>query len=165
MQVLSFLDLFSQTPVLKINHGEKFTSIFGITISLLSILGILATTFYYFIQCFSRTNYKIMERTDKTITPSVKIFENKFGFYPTNAWGMPFPEHERLFSIEAKFWEMNLSKEKRIQIHNITITNCSNYSDEPSLKTFLTNLHPSFKCLDFKDMKTDLYGKYGSVKG
>ena len=169
MKNLHFLDLFSQTPGLKINKYQKYYTIFGMIISLITILSIFAVAIYYTVNIFSRINYQILERIDNKLVPSTKIFENKISFTLIDPNGFQFKEPERLFSIDVKFWDItprnfngNISEFK-----NIPVTNCTIYQNEPFEANFnnLMNFYKTPKCLDFKSLEKNLYGKYGSLTG
>ena len=169
MKVLSFLDIFSQTPGLKINKSEKYFTIFGLIISLITVMCIVATFIYYTYLCISRKNYKILERFDNNLIPSFNISENKIGLIVMDLNGKDFKDADKLYSIEAEFREIDASIEKEniIQLQNIPVTNCSIYINEPfkSEAIRLMQRWPFSKCLDFRSLKKDLYGKYGSLTG
>ena len=169
MKNLHFIDLFSQTPGLKINKYQKYYTIFGMIISLITILSIFAVAIYYTVNIFSRINYQILERIDNKLVPSTKIFENKISFTLIDPNGFQFKEPERLFSIDAKFWEMNPNDDngQLPYIYNIPATNCTIYQNEPFREDFdtLMNFYKTSKCLDFKSLKKELYGKYASLTG
>ena len=61
MKNLSFLDLFSQTPNLKINKKDKYFTIFSMIISLCTILSIFGIIVYYINTCVSRTKYQVFD--------------------------------------------------------------------------------------------------------
>jgi hypothetical protein len=169
MKNLHFIDFFSQTPRLKINNSDRYSTIFGMIISLITILSIFTVAIYYIVTSFSRINYQILERMDNKLVPNTKIFENKISFILADPFGKEFKEPERLFSIDAKFWEItprnfngNISEFK-----NIPVTNCTIYQNEPFEANFnnLMNFYKTPKCLDFKSLEKNLYGKYGSLTG
>ena len=169
MKNFSFLDLLSKNPGLKINNSDRYYTIFGMIISLITILSIFTVAIYYIVTSFSRINYQILERIDNKLVPSTKIFENKISFTLIDPNGFQFKEPERLFSIDVKFWDItprnfngNISEFK-----NIPVTNCTIYQNEPFEANFnnLMNFYKTPKCLDFKSLEKNLYGKYGSLTG
>ena len=166
---MSFFDIFSPTPGLKINKEDKLTTIFGIIVSLMTILFISIITIYYSLTCFSRKNFKILERMDNKIVPTTKISENKISFIILDSDGKQFLDQERLFTIEANFWEIFPLREieDRTVKQKIPVTNCSIYFNEPFEDDYRKALipFPTTQCLDFKDLKKELYGTYGSIKG
>jgi len=169
MKNLHFIDLFSQTPGLKINNSEKYHTVFSMIISLISILTIFTVAIYYIVTSFSRINYQILERMDNKLVPNTKIFENKISFTIMDPNGKEFKEPERLFSIDAKFWDITPQDENGnlFEIKNIPATNCTIYQNEPFEADFdnLMKFWPTSKCLDFKSLKKKLYGKFANLKG
>jgi len=171
MKCLSYIDFFSRTPCLKINNSDKYHTIFGLIISILTIFSISSIVIYFIFTCFSRISYQILERMDHTLIPSTKIFKNKISFTITDPLGYQFKEPDRLFSIEAKFGEVNPTarsiNKNIVNFTDIPLTNCSIYQNEPFKERFdnLTNVFNTSKCLDFSNLKTNLYGQYGSMSG
>ena len=172
MRNLSFLDQFSTTPGLKINGQKKYYTNFGLIISFITIVTIFALSIYYSFICLTRKYYKILERMDNNIIPNSKIFENKISFTIIDPVGNEYEDPDRLFTIDAKFWELNpSSKEDNIVnppiISEIPLTNCTIYENPPFEIDFqrLNKLYPTSKCLDFSKLKTNLYGKYASLRG
>ena len=169
MKFFSFLDLFSQPPAFKINNNDKYVTIFSLIISITTILCIFGTFIYYISVSFARTNYQILERMENTIVPSTKISENKISFTILTAVGGQFKDPERLFSIEAKLWDMNEIAKKGgfPTIHDIPVTNCTIYKNAPFEEDFddLLNYWNTSKCLNFKNLETNLYGRYASLSG
>lgn len=169
MDKLSFIDLFSPLPGLKINNGEKYYTYFGLIVSFFTILSILGTVFYYFIYSISFSSYQILERIDNDLEPRNEIFKNKISFTLVDPLGKIFPDQDRLFEIDAKFWQMDkdTGKGQIPKVSNVPMTNCSIYENGAFEKDFrlLTLNYPTAKCLDFSDFRKDLFGKYGSLKG
>ena len=173
MNKLSFLDLFNHTPSLKINKSNSYHTIFGLIISIITLICITANFIYFTYTSFSRTNYQILERLDNNLIPTMELNKNKISFILLNALGKELSEPDRLFSIDAKFWEnVVLSKNGSInenitQIKNIPVKNCSIYQNGAFENDFvnLEKTYPSSKCLDFGNLDKNLYGKYGSLKG
>jgi len=171
MKCLSFIDLFSRAPFLRINNSDKYHTIFGLIISILTILGILSIVIYFIYASFARISYQILERMDQNIIPNTKIFENKISFILTNRLGNQFEEPDRLFSIEAKFWEIyptaKIKNDNLINITDIPLKNCSIYQNEPFKERFdnVLNFWDSAKCLDFTNLKKNLYGQFGNLSG
>ncbi len=167
MKYLSFIDHFSQNPSLKINNSDKYYTIFGLIISFITILSIFSTGVYYIFYCFSRSDYQILERMDHNLIPSHKIFENKISITLTNPTASQFEDAERLYSIDAKFWEINPNEKIIYNITDIPLVNCSIYQNGPFENDFekLSNTWNTAKCLDFSNLKKNLYGKYASLSG
>ena len=172
MRNLSFLDQFSQTPGLKIKGEKKYFTNFGLIISFITIVAMLALSIYFTFICFNRKNYKILERMDNNIIPNSKIFENKISFTIIDPVGNEYEDPDRLFTIDAKFWELNPSKEDDNIINppiisEIPLTNCTIYENPPFEIDFqrLNKLYPSSKCLDFSKLKINLYGEYAGLTG
>ena len=169
MRNLSFLDQFSTTPGVKINGQKKYFTNFGLIISFITIVTIFALSIYYSFICLTRKYYKILERMDNNIIPNSKIFENKISFTLIDPFGNEYEDPDRLFEIDAKFWDFNKVIGKKIipSISDIPITNCTIHENPPFEINFqrLNKLYPSSKCLDFSKLKTNLYGKYGSITG
>lgn len=168
MDKLNFIDIFSQTPLLRIKNSTHFFTLFSLLVSLTTILSIFTITIYFIHSCFSRTNYQILERMEYKNIPQHKIFENKIGLTIIDPLGKEFKDHERLFSIDAKMWNMSPKKENNTPvIDNIPAVNCSIYVNEPFEKDYtdLNQNFPTSKCLDFSNLKKNLYGKYASLFG
>jgi hypothetical protein len=158
MDTLSILDFFSQTPNLKINKSDKYYTTFGLIISLISIMFITVFGFYFSFICFYKINYQILERMDNNLIPSFKIFENDIKITLNDPLGNEFEEIDRLYNIEAKFWEINPTAKTLYRIINIPIIN-------QTLRKNETLYRPTTKTFDFKNFDKILYGKYGSLKG
>jgi hypothetical protein len=173
MNKLSFLDLFNKTPSLKINKSNSYHTIFGMTISIITLICITANFIYFTLTSFSRTNYQILERIDNKIIPTMELNKNKISFTLLNALGKEFSEPDRLFSIDAKFWEIipqsknGSFNEINTEIKNIPVKNCSIYKNGDFGNDFVNQekRYPTSKCLDFSNFDKKLYGKYGSLKG
>jgi hypothetical protein len=105
---------------------------------------------------------------ENAIVPSTKIFDNKISFTMLDPSGRQFKEPERLFSIDAKLWDMNQTRNGELPtVYNIPVSNCTIYKNAPFGGDFnnLTTFWQSSKCLDFKDLDTNLYGRYASLLG
>ena len=167
MNRLASVDFFSQKPGLKINNNDRLTSPFSISLSLLALIAFANVFFYYMYCSFALVTYNILEsQTDHKNTPINKIFENKISFTVVDETGKEFKDHERLFSIEARFKENNpLLQESNST--NIPVVNCNIYQNLPFKTEFenLSKFWPSSKCLDFKKLNRNLYGRYGSLTG
>jgi hypothetical protein len=169
MNKLYFLDILTTNPSLKINNSNSFHTIFGMLISIITILSITANFIYFTHTSFLRTNYQILERVENNLIPSLNLKENKISFTLLDALGTEFKESDRLFSLDAKFWEMNYYGEKgnSVDIKPIPLTNCTIYQNGSFKEDFvnLEKLYPTSKCLDFNNLDKNLFGKYASLKG
>jgi hypothetical protein len=123
---------------------------------------------------FALITYNILESNyDNTVIPSHKIYENKISITLVDELGKEFQNHERLFSIEAKFTQIDpLAKVlngTNDYIKNIPVTNCIDYQNENPLfkKEFenLARVWPSSRCLNFENLDKKLYGRYASLSG
>jgi hypothetical protein len=166
MEFLSIIDFFSQTPTLKINKSDKYYTTFGLIISLISIMFITGSGFYFSFICFYKINYQILERLDNTLVPSFKISENKIMITLIDPLGNEFAEHDRLYDIEAKFWKIYPSSENvtkpyiDVPVINLNLDKNETFYDELKKVT-----RYSTKSLDFSKLDNNLFGKYGSLKG
>lgn len=168
MKAISFLDLLSHTPNLRINNSEKYYTFFGLLISLLTIIfGILIVAFY-FINCISRKNFKILEKFDRNSIPTFDISKNLITLIPMDVYGREIEDTDRLITFEGQYRQINPRSDKgdRVINENIPITNCSIYLDSYFKKDVAIAMKnwKYIKCLDLRNLKKKLSGKYGGLK-
>jgi hypothetical protein len=106
--VFQCFNLFSQTPSLKINGNIRPNLIFGsiigfITISIL-IVGFCIILYDY----FSYMNFNVNYLVDNLAHPKIKLDNFKISLTLGDLKGVTFPDHDRLFTISAIYWDVDL---------------------------------------------------------
>ena len=168
MDILSLFDFFSQAPSLKINKSDKYYTIFGLIISFISIIFILGMGFYFSLICLQKKNFQILERNDYNLNPSFKLFDIKLMLLIVDPYGKEFEESDRLYSIDAKLWDINPSAENKSDSFNLTdiplinrkLIKNEQFEDELKKVTYNTS-----KVFNNTNLDKILYGKYGNIKG
>ena len=83
-------------------------------------------------------------------------------------YGKEFKNPEKLFSIQSLLWDIQPNENGTLPtVLPIPVTNCTIYDNEPFIEDFdrLLRQYPTSKCIDFKNSKKNLYGKYASLLG
>jgi hypothetical protein len=171
-KIYEYFNLFSQTPSLRINGKSRPLSIFGSIIGLTSISIFITSVSIIFNNYFSRLNYTFNSYTDNLVTPSVNLDEFKMGFDLRTATGTDISDHDRVYSLGALFWEINVPllgnnlTSISAKPNPITVIKCNQY-EEGSLfsEDFVqySKNSKNLKCLDFKSLNRSLIGSYGNL--
>lgn len=169
---LKFFNLFSQSPSFRINGQIRPFSIFGSIIGMITISILIAAISFILNNYFSRFNYTINSYTDNLATPDIDLKDFKLAFLLTDLMGKPFPDHERLYKISARHWDIYLPKpgENRTQSISfvpIPIIKCDQYKENSPLKENFDLYSTMYNqtCLDFDTNKKNLTGIDGNTGG
>ena len=169
--MLSFFNLFSQLPSLRINGKIRPTSIFGSIIGFFAIMILLAGLTFILHNFFSRLSYTINSFTDNLAKPEINLKNFNLGFQVIDAYGTPFPDHDRLFQISALYWDVYLpkigeNKTQKIEFTNIPTIKCDQYKNDNLHKEIYDTYSKMYKnmiCIDIPSLNQSLKGVYGNL--
>jgi hypothetical protein len=150
--MLSFFNLFSQKPSFRINGEKRPNTVFGIIIGIITIPILFVGVVYILYDFFSHSNYTINSYIDTSSSPNIDLNDFKLGFLLVNPEGKPFPDHDRIYKINALYWDIYIPKFNEIE------------TDINKIKNTTTNIIPSIRCDKYKNntlhkQSFDLYSK------
>jgi hypothetical protein len=164
-------DLFSQTPSLKINGKKMPSTLFGSCIGLISISFLLSTIIYVIYSYLKRLSLTIDSFIEVDYHEEINLKEMNIGFLITDFLGREFPDQDRMFTIQAKFWEIyvppelnNITKSADVKIENIDIIKCTQLKQhqyERNFKTYSQN-YKNIVCLDLANLNRTISGIFGN---
>lgn len=173
MKLLYLFDQFSQTPTLKVNGKKRATTIFSSIIGLLSIFGLTFGIIYLIYDYYCQFNYTFSSYKDNSIRPDIDLKDFRFGFILTDTVGNPIPNKDRLFSIEAKHWDIYFdvtSNSTDIKVSNLPKISCyeslknGNFEENLNVINSFAQSHGSY-CFDFKSLDKNLTGIFNDLGG
>lgn len=134
-----FFNLFSQSPVLKVNGENRPTTIFGSIIEFFSICIIIGAVSIILNEYFNRLSFSLNSYTDNSAKPDIDLQNFKVGFYLSKSTADKFHNHERLYTISAKIREIYIPKYGENTTQTITGTpihtiKCNEYKNGYILK-------------------------------
>jgi len=177
---LKSLDILSSKPVMRVNGNQRFTTNFGLVLSLICIITIIALSLFIIIDVVSRNNFNMIYNLDSRQFSRVKVNETQTALLLFDAVGNEISEHNRYFNFLVKFWNItvpekadfdnninNQSISPTYKIFDIPLKNCSqmNY---PKLNHLFINLAKAYKtaiCIDYSSLNENLFGTYGGIHG
>ena len=168
--VFQYIDFYGPQLTLTFNKSDKYKTILGGLLTLLTIFIIIIYTIIFSKSLFSKSNFKII--TSNTISPESSFDFSKFplvvGF--TNSEGILLKD-ERLFNIH--FFDYNYTikpeKNKKREIiltnKNLAYESCAKYKGNKTY--FLNNSFSNFQLDYYQCIKPGenltLYGKFGDI--
>jgi len=163
-------NLFSQSPTLRINGEIRPNTIFGTIIGLITV-SILTGAFTYVLHnYFSRLHFELNSYIDNSAKPEIDLENLKIGFHIIDGMGIEFSDHERLFTISAKFWEIYLPKfgentPQKVDFMNIPIIKCNEYKNDSIHQKNFNEYAKNYNvtCLDLPSINKTLKGVYGKL--
>ena len=137
MDAFKSLDIFSESPSVKIDGKTKLKTKFGAFIGFLTISSLITGITIILNDYFSLLSYNFKSYIDNSIRPDIDLSKIKLGFTLTDGIGNPFSERDRLFSIKATFWDIyipqlgdNYNTTKKVQISDIPIIKFNEYKNK-----------------------------------
>ena len=171
-KVFKFFNLFSQAPSFKINGETRPSSVFGSIIGFLTLSTLIAAISLILNDYLSRLNYSVNSYTDNLAKPEIDLKNFKLGFLITDLMGKEYPDHEKLFTISALYWDVFLpqfgeNKTQTIQTVPIPSIKCDEFKDDFYLKESFDLYAKSYNltCLDLNVIQKNLTGIYGNLGG
>jgi len=165
MQICNYLDLFSQTPTLKINGKEKLTSIFGSIVGFLSLCITIIGLVYFSHDYFAKLTFSVNFFIDTGVSPKIDLKKFKLAILITDLMGNELPDKERIFSLNALYWDIflpgpNDNNPQSLIPTEIPKIKCFEYKNDSLFKNETDFLGKKFKtdCFDFESLNKSLYG-------
>ena len=165
---LKFFNFFSQSPALRINGDRRPASIFGSIIGIFTIVGLISAIIYILFNFFSRLDFTINSYTDNSAKPNIDLKNFKLSFFITDIYGNEFQDHEKIFEISAKFWEVNPfpadNDTQKIDFKNIPKIKCDRtFLPNQDEKIYYKSPYKNVTCFDLSKLNKNLTGPMGNL--
>lgn len=164
----SLFDLFSQVPNLRVNGRTSPSTIFGSFLGFLTCIFLLTGISFILKDYFQGLTYNINSFIDNSSTPSIDL-KNDFqvAILLTDVYGNEFHDADRIFSLKANFWDMNIPinniSQPMVTNENINFKKCTEINSNKVFKKEFeeyTSLYKNLMCLDFETLNRNLTGNY-----
>ena len=175
MECISSFDILSLTPKIKVKSKNRFTTNIGIFLGFCILVFLGIVSIISFTDVLNRTNINILYNLDSRSETLIDFTDNQIILIISDAMGKEFENSEKLFNIQAKFWNVTfprlngtLQTQPFGQISNITVKKCSELKPYKQFKEYYDNKINLFKtslCADFDSLNLTLFGKYGDLNG
>ena len=171
-QFFKILNIFSQTPSLRINGEIRPFSIFGSIIGFITMSILIAAISIILYENFSRFNFRINSYTDNSAKPDIDLKNFKLGFVLTDAMGKEIPDEDKILKTSAKFWDLHVpvwgdnTNSLSVKMEDIPIIKCNQYQSGTLFSKNFTEFSKNIKnlsCLDIQKLNKNLKGTYGNV--
>ena len=164
---IRLFNLFSQTPTLKVNGKTRAPSNFGSCIGFFTISFLIAGISFILNDYFQGLTLKANSYIDNSVIPNIDLKTMKLGFLVSDYLGNELPDQERIFSIEAKFWTIQIPWKKvitpKVKFEKIEKIKCNQYKENDLHRKELeeySKLYKNLECLDFDSLNRNLTGSY-----
>jgi len=165
MKAIKSMDLFGQTPALKIDGNNRLTTKFGAFIGFLTISALITGISIILNDYFSFLSYNFNSYIDNSARPDIDLSKIKLGFHLIDGLGNQFKDRDRLYSIKATYWDIYIptlgsNETQKVQISDIPIIKFNEYKkndlfkEEAELYTKIYNAD----YLDFESINKNLSG-------
>ena len=104
---IKLADIVGFKPYVSTFENYRYKSTLGIIVGFLSIILILATSFFFFYNLFVRNEITLLYNEIKINTKTVNISNSPFLFTLNNARGKPIPKE--YFEIRMNYWNYTLN--------------------------------------------------------
>ena len=163
------LDLFSQTPSLKISGRSIASTNFGSFVGLTTIFCLITGIVFILNDYFQHSSYKVNSFVDNSARPNIDLKNVKLGFQITNYLGKRFPDRERLFSFQAKYWDIHIPVDEtyntKVSHEKINMIKCNEYKSYHKDMEKYEKISRKLLCLDLENLNRNLTGVYGNIGG
>lgn len=105
---LKYFDIFSQKPSLNIKGSKRAHTKFGSCISLITVCILITGIVFILNDYFQGLSYNVNSFVNNSLNPSISLKRLKLGFLIIDFYGKEFSDMERIFSLNAKFWDIKM---------------------------------------------------------
>ena len=168
---LSFLDIYSISPNVKINGKNDYSYILSMMLSFLCILSSLIISIYFVIYFWQKRSVSIVYNVDSLEYPVSNLTEYPITLHLMDNFGNSIPEQDKHFYFTARYWKYKVVLDENnnpkivSNITDIKLNKCDiNRDFGKHKKLFEDTPDLSLKyCLPPNSFNLTLHGHYGDA--
>jgi hypothetical protein len=168
---LSFLDIYSISPNMKINGKNSYNYMLSLTLSIFCIISSLIISIYFVIFFWQKRSVSIVYNVDSLEYPVNNITEFPITLYIYDSFGNPIPEQDKYFYFTARHWNYKVIRDEKnnpkivTNVTDIKMKRCDIDTDFGNYKQYFLNTPDlNYKyCVPPNSLNMTLYGFLGDV--